>query len=309
MELFKIKQTGSYDEFFAKFQQLATESELAEDDLILLFSNALKPKCGLEVQIREPKTIEEAYKIAAKYEVNFGKLKGAEPNHKANMVNKYQNNNGNRSNRWMEKRGQNEGRSNDGKWKKNDYKKSTGSWDKKKIKCYNCNRHGHTSRDCRSPRKLRSTNFARITEEKSDSENEYANAVVLMAGPNKLLMSDGKINGKESKRILFDTGSTSSIISLKYALKHDIKFVPDNSNVRLANNMVSKVNGQSEKAIEINKGGKIDKVKMLVLENNEFDVLLSMDYFFLSDACIYPKRRIIKFGEYASLIIEYSNNS
>ena len=39
----------------------------------LLFSNALKPKCGLEVQIREPETIEEAYKIASKFEANFNK--------------------------------------------------------------------------------------------------------------------------------------------------------------------------------------------------------------------------------------------
>ena len=86
MELFKIKQTGNYDEFFSKFQELANESGMGQDDLILLFSNALKPKCGLEVQIREPETIEEAYKIASKFESNFNKLKSSETIHKTNMV-------------------------------------------------------------------------------------------------------------------------------------------------------------------------------------------------------------------------------
>ncbi|CAF1035445.1 unnamed protein product, partial [Brachionus calyciflorus] len=61
--------------FLAKFQELANESGIGQEDLILIFSNALKPKFALEVQIREPKTIEEAYKIAIKFEKNLGFIK------------------------------------------------------------------------------------------------------------------------------------------------------------------------------------------------------------------------------------------
>ena len=52
LELFKLKQTGEFDSFLSKFQELANESSMAQKDLIIIFSHALKPKCALEVQIR-----------------------------------------------------------------------------------------------------------------------------------------------------------------------------------------------------------------------------------------------------------------
>ena len=44
----------------------------------------------------------------------------------------------------------------------------------------------------------------------------------------------------------------------------------------------------------------LDKIKMLILKNDEFDILLGMDYFNFSNACIYPvfiRRGIIKFDD------------
>ncbi|RNA22698.1 hypothetical protein BpHYR1_036826 [Brachionus plicatilis] len=56
---------------------LANESGMAQEDLILIFCHELKSKCELEVQIREPKTIEEAYKITIKIEKfeNYKRIK------------------------------------------------------------------------------------------------------------------------------------------------------------------------------------------------------------------------------------------
>ena len=170
-----------------------------------------------------------------------------------------------------------------GKWSKPDKSRSYTGFNRnkyqhdKRIKCYNCNKFGHIAKNCRTERKFRSVNLARISEEKNDSDEEHVNVIVLMAGPNKLLMSEGRVNGNETERILFDTGSTASIMSMQYALKNNIKYIPHNMSVRLANNSISKVNGITESPIEINVGGRIDKIKFLILKNKEFDILLGMD--------------------------------
>ena len=156
MEL-KIKQTGGYDEFFSKFQELANESGMGQDDLILLFSNALKPKCGLEVQIREPETIEEAYKIASKFEANFSKVKGNESIHRTNMVKREYRGKVNVNDKYR------------GKWTKSTIGKNftglnrDGYKHEKKIKCYDCNKFGHITKNCRKERKVKSVNLARIS--------------------------------------------------------------------------------------------------------------------------------------------------
>ena len=134
LDLFELKQTGSFDEFLAKFQELANESGMGQEDLILIFSHALKPKCALEVQIRELKTIEEAYKIAIKFEKNLGFIKGRNlGEQKINYVKNFErdrNKNGNYRKKYQ-------------KAKEEEIKKGG-----KTKKCYNCQKLGHIAKDC-----------------------------------------------------------------------------------------------------------------------------------------------------------------
>ena len=67
-KLMNLRQTGAFDEYLYKFQELANESEMREEDLLLMFSNGLKQRNKFEVMVREPKTLAEAYAIASKFE-------------------------------------------------------------------------------------------------------------------------------------------------------------------------------------------------------------------------------------------------
>ena len=44
IKLMALKQVDSFDEYFNKFQQLANEVDMREEDLILLFTNGLRSK-------------------------------------------------------------------------------------------------------------------------------------------------------------------------------------------------------------------------------------------------------------------------
>ncbi|RNA41032.1 hypothetical protein BpHYR1_051437 [Brachionus plicatilis] len=206
LELFKLKQTVEFDSFLSKFQELANESSMAQEDLILIFSHALKPKCALKVQIREPKTIEEAYKIAIKFEKNLKFISGSFKEHKINCVS-------------------------------------------------------------------------------------------LLADSTSLLMTNGLINKKNVDRMVFDKGATMSIIAEDCAIKNGISFWPDETKVILADDRKVDVCGKTE-ALEVNIGGTICELPMLILKHKEYNILLGIDYFNLTGAGIFPKQRWIKYDKH-----------
>ncbi|CAF0816309.1 unnamed protein product [Brachionus calyciflorus] len=71
---------------------------------------------------------------------------------------------------------------------------------------------------------------------------EKANVVSLLAESNNLLMTEGFIEKKEVNRIVFDIGATMSILKLvKCAIKNDITYKPDSTQVRLADDSLVKV--------------------------------------------------------------------
>ncbi|RNA01901.1 hypothetical protein BpHYR1_003807, partial [Brachionus plicatilis] len=206
LELFKLKQTGEFDSFLSKFQELANESNMAQEDLILIFSHALKPKCALEVQIREPKTIEEAYKIAIKFEKNLKFISGYLKEHKP----------------------------------------------RKKLKSLK--------------------NGTKTNNLPCDTDDEKINCISLLADSISLLMTNGLINKKNVDRIVFDIGATMSIIAEDCEIKNGIRFWPDGTKVRLADDRIVDVCGKTE-ALEVNIGGIICELPMLILKHKEYNIL------------------------------------
>ncbi|RNA20791.1 hypothetical protein BpHYR1_050690 [Brachionus plicatilis] len=72
LELFALKQTGDFDSFLSKFQELANGSGMEQEELI------------------EPKTIEEAHKkfIAMKFEKNLEFIIGSLKKNIKNLINR-----------------------------------------------------------------------------------------------------------------------------------------------------------------------------------------------------------------------------
>ena len=78
IKLMALKQIDSFDDYFNKFQQLANVVDMREEGLILLFTNGLRSKARFEVQVRKPKTLDDAYKFASKFEQYYQKTKNSE---------------------------------------------------------------------------------------------------------------------------------------------------------------------------------------------------------------------------------------
>ena len=70
--------------------------------------------------------------------------------------------------------------------------------------------------------------MAKDTEDEDKSDEEYANIVFVIGGPDRLLMVAVKINNGYTNRIILHTGATTSIMSLNYALGLGIKIIQNN---------------------------------------------------------------------------------
>ena len=81
------------------------------------------------------------------------------------------------------------------------------------------------------------------------------------------------------------------------AIKNGIRFWPDATKVRLADDRIVDVCGKTE-ALEVNIGGIICELPMLILKHKEYNILLGIDYFNLTGAGIFPKQRLIKYDKH-----------
>ncbi|RNA14608.1 hypothetical protein BpHYR1_046519 [Brachionus plicatilis] len=96
----------------------------------------------------------------------------------------------------------------------------------------------------------------------------------------KLLTSRVLIDGKPMK-IAFDFGAINSIISNKMIDKHGMETIPTNKKVKIADNSVQKINKMTKK-IEVNISGHIFFLEFWVIDNQENDALLGLDWFNLN---------------------------
>lgn len=135
IKIANLKQTGNFDKYMRKFEELAFESNLREEDLIKFFIQGLKQRTKFELQVREPKTLSEAYSIAIKFEqIESEAYNGQDEKHKAFVAKSKYNQKSKQSNVKCMKCG-----------KQGHYANKC----KSEIKCYSCDKYGHYSNECR----------------------------------------------------------------------------------------------------------------------------------------------------------------
>ena len=150
---------------------------------------------------------------------------------------------------------------------------------KKNLRCFNCNRYGHISKECRQSRRDKTdklvTTDSRINERNSSEQNFNANRVGGMfdtSTEDQEVYLLARIDGKEH-RCLLDSGCELSI--LPYELVKDYHLMPSYRRMRSANDVAIPVLGEVEVELELER--LTLKVRFLV-SNNISEIMLGFDF-------------------------------
>ena len=277
------QEHNKFNEFINKFNSLIIQVEdCSEQEKIATFTNCLLPKTMNHVCLKNPKTLTEAIENASRFE-----LYNSKPNQSNNKQAFYGKNNN--------------------------------------VRCYNCKQLGHIAKNCRtqdensdseedmqeqnensdnssnddskSERSIQSNIYTKNSHakyasysKKDDSErirNEYS----MLASECKLTTIEGKLNNTQVNCI-FDTGASTSILSEFTARKLNINFNKCERMFTLANGDIFKPIGISEDC-EINIFNLKLKLKFIITKFLDKDVILGLDWFNQSGACLDPKNKKI----------------
>ena len=153
---------------------------------------------------------------------------------------------------------------------------------KKNLRCFNCNRYGHISKECRQSRREKTDRLVtidsattRINEGNSSEQNFNANRVGGMfdtSTEDQEVYLLARIDGKEH-RCLLDSGCELSI--LPYELVKDYQLMPSYRRMRSANDVAIPVLGEVEVELELER--LTLKVRFLV-SNNISEIMLGFDF-------------------------------
>ena len=312
-ELRSLRHTGSsFTEFTHKFQSIAAQLTMQQDELIDLFTDALMPKSKLHVIELKPKTLTEAISAATRFEdccgSNSQQRQPANINQtntikkvyyaKSNFPRKPRYNSFKDGNEKYGKRPFQKSLSNNGMYAgKTTYQRTNGSRpavDKTRMKCYNCQKEGHISKDCRAPRKVvhKANQVVETTQARKFGNHDE---IVFQAssGENSILSTDALVNGN-AVQVSFDSGATASIISSEVIKRYEMKTIPSDIKVKTADNSVINIIGVTEQ-VTIEVHGHICKLSLLIMDHEDHDVLLGLNWFAATGAGLFPAEKILKF--------------
>ena len=110
-----------------------------------------------------------------------------------------------------------------------------------------------------------------------------------------------------------DTGATSSIMSFKTALRHQITILPSPLRYRGPDGLEQAVTGKTKK-LTVNIQGSCVEITFIIIDHSDHDILLGLDWFQATDVGFYPGKKILKFPKLPKYMIldkeeEESNES
>jgi hypothetical protein len=92
----------------------------------------------------------------------------------------------------------------------------------------------------------------------------------------------------------FDSGATTSIISNNIVQKYSIPILPSQTQIHSANNSVDTVLGITP-PLAINVENHVCNLQLLIMDLEQYDVLLGLNWFQATKAGLYPAQKVLKF--------------
>ena len=162
----------------------------------------------------------------------------------------------------------------------------------KEIRCYKCQKLGHMANKCRV--KMNTAHYAvKVVNEDEESEQGDDHETAFMANLSKLLQVIGYIYDHELRLGIY-TGCTSSVMNLSTAKKCGFKINKSSLQVKLANSQIMDIEGRTD-LLPLTIQGYVTNLEFLIMDHDDHDILLGLDWFELTGAGMYPSKKELRF--------------
>jgi hypothetical protein len=316
VKLGKVRHDNDFNKFVNQFLAIANQdTTLNEDDRIYFFSQALKPNTRAEVTAKNPRTLNDAIRLATAYEnCRFGNNNMSKNNN--NYKNKFNNKNK------FNKKTTNSNSMHNGSNNNNRYRRNDKQNQNKTMVCFKCKKPGHKQSECTSGfnSNNRAVNlldlndeeigiinclFVETVEEEADQEqnisclfeerqesradSEYVMAeiendeddgieiinTISTEQAMNLLPATEVKIGRNTARAILDTGASISIISAKKVAELKLPIVESGVSFNSVSHKLNSVIGKIE-SLKIEVFGKCCEMNFYVI-NCDYEMLLGND--------------------------------
>jgi len=173
---------------------------------------------------------------------------------------------------------------------------------KSTVTCYKCNCQGHYSHDCRSA----ASSVLKVSTDRSTaarstvkSRPQYKQAITFTRSDvDTLLKVEGSIVGTHLSpvRLLctLDSAASVSMISEVTARHYGFTILPSDVRIKSTNNAVTAVIGTTD-MVTVDIQGHSCQLTLVVLEHDDHEVLLGLDWFMATGASLHPKSHTLQF--------------
>jgi len=291
LKLRDLKQTESFESYLNRFRSIVNQiDDMTEQDQMLWFSEGLHPKTKFEVNSKNCQSLEEAILVATQFESCFGREKQVGINY---------------TRPFSQRR--------DLSFKKFPQKKfgekrnlAPNFSSRKPVKCFKCQKIGHTSNVCRSNGEVgQKPNFG--AAKTGFQKGKPRTIAVCRPNEESILSTEGKLDGK-NVRFSLDIGAVSSIISERTARRLGLKISASEVQVKTATNEVQRVRGETDKLM-VDIEGHTCHLAFLVLDMQDHEVLLGLDFFEETGAGVFPQEKLLRFPSHTIHLSKEQNYS